>query len=159
MRYTALLLRVFFQFDLDAPGIGHDGMKVGKAIQRWLKPAMHTKRGLAFVVVTNETAGQLVERVRPALDSISSIENYWCHTAPRDVVGKHGSIDPLTKFVHDAWDEVGKRNEPKHVRKAKRFQPFSERTVKEGESGAVDQVFAKFRRRWKPVKRPQGREG
>jgi hypothetical protein len=56
--YKVMLLRVCFLLEIER--IGGEIPKIIKAIRRWTKPAMHSKRAVAFVVLTEETSSQLI---------------------------------------------------------------------------------------------------
>src|SRR5579864_6443034 len=83
---------------------------------------MHSKKAVAFVILTEESSEKLLERLTPTLESITSVENYWCHTILDDVVGRNGGIDPLRTYVTEAWQELGKRNKPNYVRQPERTE-------------------------------------
>ena len=122
-RYTVLLLRVGFKYEMERTA--NDISRIHRAINRsWCFPAMHSKRMVAFVILTEESEKELVDRVRPALDRITGIENYWCHIMPSDVAAMNGDSDPLTCYVREAWEELRKRNNPNYVRQPERAEPL-----------------------------------
>lgn len=92
-----------------------DLAKVMRAVQRWCKPAKYGGYIVGLLVVTDETAPQLMQRVRPIFDAISAIEDFWCQTAGSDVVGRHGQMCPFVTATGAAWEEARKRNYPKKV--------------------------------------------
>lgn len=118
MTYRVLMFRVLFKYELEH--CQRDVMAIGKAIKRHLRPAMHSKRGIAFVIVTDETSTELMDRVGPTLAGIGAIENYWCHTAATDIAAMNGDMDPLVTFTRDAYAEARKRNHAKNVPKPER---------------------------------------
>lgn len=134
MQNTARLLHVEFKVDLEYAQ--RELKQVQGAIKRWALPCMHGKRSVAFVVITNETDAELVQRLRPALDDVTA--NYRVHEAPKVVVARHGSIDTLVTRVGQAWDEIRKRRNPDHMRQ--RQASRSERPIYNRERGAIRQV-------------------
>jgi hypothetical protein len=116
-----MLLRVGFQYELERTA--SDIPRIIRAVRCWCHPAMHSKRMVGFVILTEETSERLMDRLRPTLEGITAIENYWCHTVLDDVVGKNGSMDPLTVYVREAWQKLRERNDPKNVHKPKGPEP------------------------------------
>ncbi len=108
------ILRVCFTQDLEYTK--RYIARIISALRRPAKTAMHTKREIGFVIITNETDAQLVDRLRPTLEEIEFIENWWCHRAPPVIVAKYGSMDTLSTFVGQAWEEIRKRRHSKYVR-------------------------------------------
>jgi hypothetical protein len=122
-RYTVLLLRVAFKYEIERTA--NDISRIHRAINRsWCYPAMHSKRAVAFVILSEESERELVDRVRPTLDRITGIENYWCHIMASDVAAMNGDNDTLTCYVREAWQELGKRNKPNYVRQPERAEPI-----------------------------------
>jgi hypothetical protein len=107
------LLRVEFNVELD-----HAHKAIGqiiKAFQRPLWKGMHGKRTMGFVVVTHETGVELLRRLRPSLDEIGSIDQYWLHVAPSAILAKHGSLDPLATAIEKAQAFIREGSPKKHV--------------------------------------------
>jgi hypothetical protein len=77
---------------------------------------MHGRRTIAFVITTNDSAAELVSRLRPTLEAIEGIYNYWCHLAPPAVVARHGYMDPLATEVANAWDALRQGPKAKYMR-------------------------------------------
>lgn len=114
MTEQAYILRVSLTHDLEyAKGcIG----RIISALQKPSKLGMHTKRGMGFVIRTAESLEELVNRLRPTLDEIEMVENWWCHRAPPVIMAKYGSMDSLTTRVSEVWAEVRQRRHSKYVR-------------------------------------------
>jgi hypothetical protein len=104
--------------------------------------------------LTEETSSQLVERLKPTLDAITSIENYWCHTVLDDVVGRYGAIDPLTTYIVEAWQELRKRNQPNYVRQAERLEPIVVGNMENLDRRTLVEMGIKGRRSRKPSQNP-----
>ena len=115
---------------------------------------MHSKRAVAFVILTEETSSELLLRLKPTLETITSVENYWCHTILDDVVGMNGELDPLRTFVLEAWDELRKRNKSNYVRKPERAEPIVVGYMQDFDRRAAVKMGIKGRRPWKPAKEP-----
>jgi len=122
-RYTVLLLRIAFKYELERTA--NDIHRIHRAINRnWCFPAMHSKRAVAFVILSEESEKELVDRIRPHLEKISGIENFWCHILPCEIAAKDGATDPLVSYVREAWEELRKRNKPDYVRQPERAEPI-----------------------------------
>jgi hypothetical protein len=126
-RYTVLLLRVDFKYDLEEVMKGGIGT-VYKALERWAKPCMHGRATISFVIVTKETSTELYHRLRPAFEKMSSVENYWCYVAPSVAVASKGA-DPFVHWLDAAWKKARELNESEHMRKPKVFGRFPKRGV------------------------------
>lgn len=117
-RSTVLLLRVAFSIEIkNSP---HTAKQIGLGIGRPFKACMHSPRALAFVIATKETAAELMDRLRPTLEASSLVEDYWCHTAAKDVVGRYGSFCTLAIKTAEMWEEARKFNEAQDVKDAER---------------------------------------
>jgi hypothetical protein len=147
-RYTVLLLRVGFLYELERTA--NDVSRIHRTIKRrWCYPAMHSKRMVAFVIVTEESPKRLMDRVGPTLEAISAIENYWCHYIFDDIVAKNGNMDPLTCYVREAWQEVRKRNSTDYVREPERAEPVIIGNMEGFNRRAAIEMGIKARRPWK----------
>ncbi len=133
---TPLLLHVEFNNELEK---AHHviGQIVGP-LQRKMWKCGHAKRSIRFVVITEESSLELVQRLR--LDQIDGIFDWTCHVAPIGAVSKHGGMSSLNTALDKAWEEVGKRHHPEYVRQTKRFDARIERRVKDRESGAIREM-------------------
>ncbi|AMN43233.1 hypothetical protein [Rhodoplanes sp. Z2-YC6860] len=145
-RYKVMLLRVAFQYEIEKTASAIP--RIVTAVKRWCRPAMHSKRMVGFVILTEETSEQLMDRLRPTLESITAIENYWCHTILNDVVGRERNMDPLTFYVGEAWQELRKRNDPKYVRKPERAETLVVGYMKDFDSRTAVKMGIKGRRMW-----------
>lgn len=116
----AHLLRVEFKFDLEDRDTKRAIAQIISAIRKPAKAAMHCKRSFALVITSSETSAELLSRMRPTLENISAIDNYWCHVAPRGVIARHGNMDPLATRVREAWEEIGERRNSKNMRYSQR---------------------------------------
>ncbi len=150
MRQSVLLLLLACKRDLE--WLGREVRAIGREIRRPMKPTLHSHRQVAFVIQTNETSTQLMERLRPVLD-VDGIENYWCFTPGSDIASKNGVLDSLAGYVKKAFANVRQWNETEHMRKAKGWKPRIKRPIQNFESGATIKV--NFRPR---MKRKQPRD-
>jgi len=119
---TVLELRVDFKYDLEEVRRQAIG-QIMKAIGRWAKPARHGKATCSFVIVSSETAVELLGRLAPALKEISSIDHYCAHFAPRSAVSKTGTLDPYIHWLATAWKIVGEDSQSKNMRQFQRRGP------------------------------------
>lgn len=143
-RRTVIVVMVAMKVDLE--NCRREAYAVGKSLHGWpFKASMHSRRQLAFVVQTSLTAPKLMEGVRTAAENGEGlVENAWCFTPGRDVVGML-PFDTLTDHVRAAWAEVGKWNNPQNVRPPKAGEIFVKRGVKDFERGARVQMGIKPR--------------
>jgi hypothetical protein len=148
--YKVMLLRVAFLLEIE--NIASEVSKIIRATRRWVRPAMHSKRAVGFVILTEETEDQLVQRLMPTLESISAVENYWCHIMVGNVVARHGSLDPLTTYVAEAWEELRKRNQPNYVRQTERSETIIIGNMENFDRGAAIKMGIKGRRSRNPPK-------
>jgi hypothetical protein len=146
-RYKVMLLRVCLTVEIE--NAAHVVGQIIKATKRWVRPAMHSKRAVAFVILTEETADQLVRRLRDTLEGISSVENYWCHSIFDDVIGRNGHVDPLRTYVLEAWQELRKRNHPQYVRQPERAEAIIVGNMENFNRSAAIKMGIKARRPWK----------
>jgi len=112
----AHLLRVEFKYDLESKDSQVAVGTIIKNVRRPTKAAMHCKRSIALVIITPESSTELLTRLRPVLEQIGAVDNYWCHLAPPAVVAKHGGLDPLATRVREAWEEIRKGRKSYNVR-------------------------------------------
>jgi hypothetical protein len=131
-----LLLRVEFSFPLE--NAQHVIGKIIGPLKRQMWKCSHGKYSIALLVVTEESALELVKRL--GLSDISGIEDYTCHVAPIGAICMHGGMNTLHTALTKAWDAVGQRRNPEYMRQTKRFDPRLERRVDDRESGAIRQV-------------------
>jgi uncharacterized ferredoxin-like protein len=124
-RRQVYLLRVEFKYELEKAqsGIRH----IFLALKRPAWKAKHGTRTIAFLLVSNEELSQLVQRLRPALESAEGIFDYWCHVAPFGVIARHGGMDSLTTRLNEAWLEARQWHKPEHMGQAKVFDTFKRR--------------------------------
>lgn len=118
--HQAVLLVLSLKFELE--DCGRDLAEIQKKIRRWCKRAMHGKRMVALVIMTEETVHEIGVRLHEALTSASSVENFWIVKAPEpnDIFGQDGNFDPAVTRIGEAWVEAWERNKPQDMREAQR---------------------------------------
>ena len=94
-----------------------------------------------------------MQRLRPKLDEITA--DYRIHAAPRVAVARHGNIDTLVTRLNEAWDEIGKRRNPVHMRKGKFFR--TERSINYRQGGTVSKMTVEAGRVWQYPKDTDGK--
>jgi hypothetical protein len=112
--FTVLELTIKLKYDWENLS-RNDLSKIAKATNRWMKRAKYGGKIVGMLVVTNETAKELLDRIRSELDNISVIEDFWCQTAGSDGVGKFGNMCPFQTALSVAWEEARQRNYPNKV--------------------------------------------
>lgn len=145
MSERVLLLQVMLK--RDAEWCAKEVADLFRAIRRHARRAMHCSRNIAFVIQTDETPEQLVNRLALYLD-VSAFEAYWCMTPGNDVVSSNGSLDPLASHIRDFAGivECRQRREAQNMRNPKRW---NSRHWENLESQAPVKVVVKKRRKWK----------
>ena len=88
--------------------------QIKRAIKRPLYPAMHDRRHISYVITSRETPKQLVDRIRPLLQS-EEISNFWAMTPVNNVCSRDGGIDALASRVSMAYANIRKGSKPKNV--------------------------------------------
>lgn len=114
MNYTVLLLILETKYPIE-----HMGGQIGrlkKDIARWCQPGLHTNSTVGLLVVTSESSEELAVRIAPCIENLTGFNQFWCFTAPEDIISQHGQFDPLMHRVRKAWVEARKRNRPQNVR-------------------------------------------
>lgn len=152
--YKVMLLSAYFLYEVEraAPEV----LKITRATKCWCRPAMAGKRAVDFVILTEETSAELVERLRPTLDSITAVSDYRCRTVLDDVIGKNGSFDVLATYVREAWQELGKRNNPKHMRQSERAETIIVGNMENFDRSTAIKMGIKARRPGKASQDPNG---
>lgn len=107
-----IALQVFFSYDNDL--CVRELTAIKKAIGGKIYPAMHDKRHIALVFISNETPENLVDRLRPVLD-VGCVSNYWAQVPTAKIAGKYGGLDTFVSQVRLAYGLVYQRTKPKHV--------------------------------------------
>lgn len=118
MQQSLYVLQVSFKFEIE--NVSRELEAIGPAIRGWHRPAMHGRKSVAFVIVSKHTQEQITDRLRPILDDMNAICNYWCFRAPVAVESKYGAIDPMTSRIREGWERIRQGRESEHVRKAQR---------------------------------------
>jgi hypothetical protein len=69
---------------------------------------------------THESEGECLARIKPELDELNSIEDYWLFPAPNPdhVVGRAGYFNPMAHWLRLGWVENRELRTPENVRNA-----------------------------------------
>lgn len=92
-----------------------DVQRISSAIKRQTEMGKHAGNSVSFLIVTNESVDELMDRIRPTLDMITAVTNDWCETASRDVRARHGLMDPYESRCAALWAEADAKNGKKRV--------------------------------------------
>lgn len=130
-----LLLRLEFKFELEH--VGYALKPIEKSIYRDFWKCSHGKRSISFVILTQESSLELVNRLK--LDDVTSLEDYSCHVAPIGAISKHGGLSTLHDALKKAWAAVGERGNPAYRRQRQRFDPRTESRADDVGFGAMRQ--------------------
>ena|SRR5579863_263875 len=107
------VLRLCFKFDLEK--IAKDFQQIGSQIGRWRQPILHGKMSSGFIIHTPESIDDLEKRLRPTLDSIYSLANWWLEPAPAIVKAKHGTIDPYQSRLAEGWRRISQARHAQYM--------------------------------------------
>ena len=124
-----LLYVIHLSFKLDIEYVQKDFLKVGNAIGGWCKPIMHGKATVGYVFVSKELIEVVEARLRPALEGIDMLSNWWLCPAPTTIRAKHGGIDPSNPVLLEGWNRIGERRHSQYMRQPQRWQTCVEGTV------------------------------
>jgi hypothetical protein len=108
------------KFDIEH--VKSDLARLTKEIKCPLKPCMHGKRMIAYVIVTHETVDELRERIKQILEELNGVDDYHIFPAPNPdhVVGRAGRVSPLAHWLRLGWLENRQFGKPDHMREPKR---------------------------------------
>jgi hypothetical protein len=113
MGHGLYVLHLSFKLDLEL--VQREYSKIGKLIHCWAQPILHGNKSAGFVIETIETLEQLSKRLRPALNEIDRLDNYWICPAPPIIESKNGSVDPFYSRLAEGWNRVRQRRQGKNV--------------------------------------------
>jgi hypothetical protein len=102
-RYYALRLDLEFKHSLsfcdnDIQRI----VDVLRVLKANIKRGMHTEKTICLIFVSDEPAEQLMDRLKPILAELHSVNNCWCGDCPTSFVGMNGRFDPAAVAIQDA---------------------------------------------------------
>lgn len=118
MQQSLYVLQVSFKFEFE--NVTRELETIGRAIGGWHRPAMHGRKSVAFVIVSKHTQEEITYRLRPILDDMNAVDNYWCFRAPVAVESKYGAIDPMTSRIREGWERIRQGRESEHLRNTQR---------------------------------------
>lgn len=97
---NVLLLQVFLKFEAEL--CERELKALARAIGPLSKPVMHNKRHIGYVVITGETAQQLVDRLAFVLD-VDNFTDYTAVPVLGNPAGKHGGFNSLVTRIRLAY--------------------------------------------------------
>jgi len=112
MGHGLYVLYLSFKFDLEK--VSNDFLKIGKAIGPTSYPVLHGKWTNGFVIQRNESLEDLEKRLRPLLDSIYSLDNWWLSPAPTAIKAKNNP-DPFQSRLLEGWNRIRQRRYGKYI--------------------------------------------
>jgi hypothetical protein len=114
-----LLMILALSFEIE--DVKSDLIRLTREIRCPLKPCMHGKRMIGYVIVTHETVDELRERIKHTLEELSGIYDYTIFPAPHPdhVVGRAGRVSPLAHWLRLGWLETRQLGKPDDVRELK----------------------------------------
>lgn len=112
-----ILLQVFLNFEIEL--CQREISALRRALGNSVKPCMHEKRHIAFVLTTNEEPQELVDRLRPALET-DNIVDFTATLVLGKAAGKHGGLNSLVTRINAAY-AVLDGGPAKHLRDTQRL--------------------------------------
>ncbi|RWD60444.1 MAG: hypothetical protein EOS36_21060 [Mesorhizobium sp.] len=97
---NVLLLQVFLRFDPEH--CDRELRALARAVGPASKPVMHNKLHLGYVIVTSETAQELVDRLARVLE-VDNFTDYIAVPVLGNPAGKHGGFNSLVTRVRLAY--------------------------------------------------------
>jgi hypothetical protein len=91
IQYNVLLLHIAFK--LNIMDIERDMKRVSNRIYRAFYPGIHTDKTICYAVITEEDEQQLLDRMRPGLESVGRIFNHWWAIRSGSILGSAGGIE------------------------------------------------------------------
>lgn len=123
MPNSVYLLQIILKNDLEKEASVTP--KIMTMVSRWCKPAMHAKRNIGYVIVSDESLEEISKRLSSGLfklQELGSIERFFIYPAPEKVISEFGDIDPLMHYIRSGYVEARKRDKPQNMRNRKRWQ-------------------------------------
>ncbi|MBM2715425.1 hypothetical protein JQK88_30315 [Mesorhizobium caraganae] len=97
---NVLLLQVFLKFEAEL--CDRELKALARAVGPVSKPVMHDKRHIGYVIITGETAQELVDRLAFVLDA-DNFTDYTAVPVLGNPAGKHGGFNSLVTRVRLAY--------------------------------------------------------
>jgi hypothetical protein len=97
---------LYLSFTLDLEYVKREFLRISRISGKWARPVMHGRKTAGLVIATNESLEEFTKRLRPSLDEISVLDNYWVSPAPILIEGKYGSVDPFRNRLIEGWTRV-----------------------------------------------------
>lgn len=114
-----------------------DRAGVGRLISNLRRPAFavkHTRNSFSLLVVTRETAKELMNRLTPAMEAITGFENWWINSVGYDCVARHDRADPFMQRFEKAWriaERIGHRTQAEDLRSLQPDDIFAQHGIEE----------------------------
>lgn len=151
--YSVFELTIKYKYPVDRVS-RDDNVKIKKVVDRLTRRGKHSDYTVSILVLSPESSSKLMDRVRPGLQAVSCIDNFWVQTVGPDAVGLHGEMDPFTSFVRELWAEANKRNKAKNFRQPRPGDVFLKHGIKDFERKAAVKMGLRGPRKWKPSADP-----
>jgi hypothetical protein len=98
-------LRLDIKFKYEFSWCEKDAIKIIdllEAVSGEVKGGMYTEKTRCMIFVSKETPKQLIDRIKPILSELNSIDNYWCGECPSAFWAKDGAFDPAVVASQNA---------------------------------------------------------
>ena len=87
-----------------------------RVIARKIEPGKHSSHMFSMLIVSDETAFDLMKRVRDPIMDIGAVEDLWAQAIGADATGSVPAFDPYAFNVLQACNTALDRNKPQHLR-------------------------------------------
>jgi len=146
-QYAVLELRLDFRLNLEDRDVARERAEIERSIRCWRLPGRYSKNSISYVILTEETSAELVNRLDlPAIvaDDHRRLENYWCNVAPTTGVARYGVNDPFITGIERAWARIRQRRHSDYMRDTQRDGRRTERRVENFPSSTIRKVGVEF---------------
>jgi hypothetical protein len=114
--YRVYVIFWFLKLDPEDKQAKREVATAKQAIKRWCHAALYGRRMIGFVVVSDESALELVRRLKEATEHLHELENVHVLAAPQpdDVAcAAVGTAGPLNHWIRAGWVRLGSSTNPK----------------------------------------------
>lgn len=127
-------------------------IEMHRAIARKIEPGKESRHMFSMLVITDETATQLMARVRDRVMEVCPIEGMWAQEIGADATGHVPGFDPFAGRVLIACTTALDRNNAKNLRERRPHDSRVKNRVQKLDRGAQFEVGFRLPGERKPVR-------
>ncbi|WP_375464585.1 hypothetical protein [uncultured Methylobacterium sp.] len=126
-------------------------IEMHRAVQRRITPGKESTHMVSMLVNTEETAAQLMQRIRDRTMDVCPIEGMWAQEIGADATGYEPAFDPFAFRVLTACNVATDRNEAKDLGKRRTRDGRIKDRVQQLDRGAQFEVGFRLPGERKPI--------